>query len=257
MMTQQEQALQLHQLHSQGEPLVLINIWDAGSAKVIQGTGAKAIATGSWSVPAAHGYDDGEKVPFQRVLDNLRRIKDSVDLPVTIDIEGGYGQSPDEVMANVRSIIEYGAVGINIEDQVIGGEGLYSAKDQCRRISAARVAADQANIPLFINARTDIFLQNAPEQHSACLDQALSRAQAYAAAGASGIFVPGLSDAGLIKNLCTNSPVPVNIMVTPNTPDPRQLAELGVSRISYGPLPYQEAMNALKEVSLAALSLEN
>jgi 2-methylisocitrate lyase-like PEP mutase family enzyme len=255
MMTQLEQALQFHQLHAQGEPLVLINIWDAGSAKAIQGTGAKAIATGSWSVAAAHGYDDGEKVPFQRVLDNLRRIKDSVDLPVTIDIEGGYGQSPDEVMANVRSIIEYGAVGINIEDQVIGGEGLYSAKDQCRRIAAARAAADQANIPLFINARTDIFLQNAPEQHSACLDQVLSRAQAYAAAGASGIFVPGLSDAGLIKNLCTNSPVPVNIMVTPNTPDPRQLAELGVSRISYGPLPYQEAMNSLQEMGRAALSL--
>ncbi|OBZ08390.1 phosphonomutase [Bacillus sp. FJAT-27264] len=257
MNIQHEQALQFHQLHTKGDPLVLINIWDAGSAQAVQDIGAKAIATGSWSVATAHGYEDGEALPFPLVLENLKRIKDKVDLPVTIDIEGGYGLSPDDVKVNVGLVIEKGAVGINLEDQRIGEEGLYTTSDQCLRIAAARAAGEQANLPLFINARTDIFFQTAAGQHASCIEQTLSRAHAYAEAGADGIFVPGLSDARLIETLCSHSPLPVNIMVTSHTPALRQLAELGVARISYGPLPYFEAMNALKEVGLAALSLQN
>jgi len=256
MINQFDQARLLQDLHIKGDPLVLINIWDAGSAQVVKGIGAKAIATGSWSVAAAHGCEDGEKLPLDLVLANLKRITDSVALPVTVDIEGGYGQSPAQVKDTILQVIECGAVGINMEDQAVNGVGLYSTEDQCLRIAAARAAAEQLSIPLFINARTDIFLQAEPDRHNSFLvDAAISRSYAYGEAGANGFFVPGLSDARHIETLCRLSPIPVNIMVTPNTP--RQLAELGVARISYGPSPYQQAMDTLTAVGRSVLSMHS
>ncbi|MCG7378163.1 isocitrate lyase/phosphoenolpyruvate mutase family protein [Paenibacillus sp. ACRSA] len=245
--TMRDKAEQFHQYHVKGKPLVLVNVWDAGSAQTIQSTGAAAIATGSWSVAAAHGEQDGEALPFQLVLANLARITKSVDLPVTIDIEGGYGRFASEVKQNVSQIIDHGAVGINIEDQLPAGEGLYTVTEQCLRLSAARAAAEQAGIPLFINARTDLFLQQAPEQHNeVLLNEAITRSQAYAEAGASGLFVPGLQQSQWIKKLCDQSPLPVNVMVTSPEPSPSQLAALGVARISYGPYPYLQVMEHLK-----------
>jgi 2-methylisocitrate lyase-like PEP mutase family enzyme len=166
MISQREQATILNNLHIKGDPLILVNIWDAGSAQAMEAIGTKVIATGSWSVAASHGYDDGEKLPLHLVLANLRRIKDNVKIPVTIDMEGGYGENPSQVKESVLKIIEHGAVGINIEDQIVDGEGLRSTQDQCLRLAATREAADQTAIPLFINARTDIFLQTAPDQHN-------------------------------------------------------------------------------------------
>lgn len=258
MISQLEQAQLLHHLHVKGAPLILINIWDAGSAQAIQSIGAKVIATGSWSVAAAHGYDDGEKLPLDLVIANLEQIRKSVDIPVTIDIEGGYGQSPAHIKETVLKVIEAGVVGINLEDQIIDGEGLYSIEDQCLRIAAAREVADQTSIPLFINARTDIFLQAASDQHNdSHVEAAILRAHAYAEAGASGFFAPGLHEVKHIETLCRLSPLPVNIMVTPNTPTSPQLTELGVARISYGPSPYQQMMDSLKKVGIRALSMES
>ncbi|MEC0123207.1 isocitrate lyase/PEP mutase family protein [Paenibacillus pabuli] len=255
MSTLQEKAASFHQSHMKGKPLVLVNVWDAGSALAIQSAGATAIATGSWSVAAAHGEQDGEAMPFQLVLDNLARITASVDLPVTIDIEGGYGRFASEVKGNVSQVIHHGAVGINIEDQLPAGVGLYSMDEQCLRLSAAREAAEQAGIPLFINARTDIFLQNAPERHNhALLEEALIRSKAYAEAGASGLFVPGLQNQQLIQELCERSLLPVNVMVTSPELSPKQLALLGVARVSYGPYPYLQAMEHLKELGRSILS---
>ncbi|SLK17690.1 MULTISPECIES: isocitrate lyase/PEP mutase family protein [unclassified Paenibacillus] len=255
MSTLQEKALMFHHSHTKGNPLVLINVWDAGSALAIQSAGAAAIATGSWSVAAAHGEQDGEAMPFQLVLDNLARITASVDLPVTIDIEGGYGRLASEVKGNVSQVIHHGAVGINIEDQLPSGAGLYAVEEQCLRLSAAQEAAEQAGIPLFINARTDIFLQNAPERHNhALLEEALIRSKAYAEAGASGLFVPGLQNQQLIQELCERSSLPVNVMVTSHEPSPKQLAGLGVARVSYGPYPYLQAMEYLKELGQSILS---
>src|SRR5688572_25396847 len=165
MIVQGERAHSLNDLHIKGDPLILFNIWDAGSAKALQEIGAKVIATGSRSVAAAHGYDDGEKLPFDLVLANLQRIFESVDLPVTIDLEGGYGQSPMQVQETVTEVIKAGAVGINFEDQIVGGEGLYSIEDQCARIKAIRKAAEHTSIPIFINARTDVFLKSNPADH--------------------------------------------------------------------------------------------
>jgi 2-methylisocitrate lyase-like PEP mutase family enzyme len=241
-------------LHKPGDPLVLFNVWDAGSAKAVAAAGAKAIATGSWSVAAAHGYADGEGLPLEAAIANLARIVAAVDLPVTIDLEAGYGASPDAVGESVTRAIQAGAIGFNLEDQVINGDGLYSIDDQAARIRAARAAADRLSIPAFINARTDVFLKaDAPKHDAVLLDAVLLRAAAYADAGASGLFVPGLVDAGLIGKLCAASPLPVNVMVLPALPPPAQLAKLGVARISHGPGPYRLAMQFLEKAAREAL----
>ena len=249
-MTQINRAGLFKTLHKKGEPLILFNIWDAGSAKILEEIGAKAIATGSWSVAAAHGFQDGEKLPFEAALANLKRIVECVEVPVTIDLEGGYGKEQE----SVAEVIQAGAVGINFEDQIVGGEGLYSIEDQSARIRAIRQTAENLSIPLFINARTDIFLKNSEhtEHH---LNEAARRAASYAESGASGFFAPGLMDSKLIGKLCELSPLPVNIMLFSGVPSPNQLAELGVARISYGPIPYRMAMEALKDAGRKALSM--
>lgn len=253
--TQRAKADLLKSLHIKGDPVIIYNIWDAGSAKVLQECGAKVIATGSWSVAAAHGYEDREKLPLELALANVERIVASVSLPVSMDFEGAYGVSPSDVQANVARVIETGAVGINFEDQIIGRDGLYPIQDQCARIRAIRSAAEVAQIPFFINARTDIFLKIKPADHSDDhLKEALQRASAYAEAGASGFFAPGLRNARYIEKLCEVSPLPVNILMLPDTPSPKELAKLGVARISYGPLPYRQLMESLKAAAKQALT---
>lgn len=253
-MTQIERARLLASLHVKGEPLILFNIWDAGSARAVVEAGAKAIATGSWSVAAAQGCDDGEDVPLDLVLANAKRIVAAVDLPVTIDFEGGYGQTPEAVAENVSKLIETGAVGCNFEDQIVGGDGLYSIDEQCARIQAMRGAAEQTAVPFFINARTDIFLQADPAEHGDHLEEAVHRAQAYARAGASGFFAPGLVQPEQIRKLCELSPVPVNIIVMPDVPSARELAALGVARISHGPGPYRDMIASLKTAARQAFA---
>ena len=249
MTTQRERADIFRDLHVKGNPLILFNIWDAGSAKAIEEAGAKAIATGSWSVAAANGFDDGEKLPFDFALANLVRIVNSVGAPVTVDLEGGYATDISGLKENIKKVIAAGAVGINFEDQIVGGEGLYSIEEQSARIEAIREAAEQAGIPLFINARTDVFLKTYPAKHNESqLDEVIRRAAAYSRAGASGLFAPGLRDAEFIKKLCELTPIPVNIMVLPDTPPPAELAKLGVARISYGPGPYHQMTEAFKRL---------
>lgn len=239
MTTQSEKAQTFADLHSKGNPLILVNIWDAGTAQALQQQGTQAIATSSYAVAKAHGYDDGEQLSFDLVLANLRRIIAVTDLPVTMDIEGGYSREIDGLQANIAQVISAGAVGINVEDQIIGGNGLHTIEEQVERISAIREIADNAYMPLFINARTDVFFQHRPQDHSiAHLEEVIERTAAYAQAGASGIFVPGLKDPDLIEKLCDAVSLPVNIMFTPNTSTPAQLSALGVSRISYGHHPY-------------------
>jgi 2-methylisocitrate lyase-like PEP mutase family enzyme len=251
MSERKARAKRFADLHVRGDPLILFNIWDPGSAKAIAEVGAKAIATGSWSVAAAHGYDDGEQMPFDLVLANVRRIVAAVSLPVTIDLEGGYGITFNEVKQNVSRVIDAGAVGINFEDQVVGGIDLYPIGTQCERIAGARDAGGD----LFINARTDVFLKAKPADHDQRhLDEAIRRASAYTQAGASGFFAPGLRNAAAIDQLCAAVSLPVNIMFLPDAPPPRELADLGVARVSYGPRPYRQMISALKDAGRNALS---
>ena len=245
---QAHKAEQFRALHIPGKPLVLFNIWDAGGTKAVAAGGAKAIATGSWSVANANGFADGERIPLGLVIDSLRRIVSATDLPVTIDLESGYGDAPEIVGKTIGLAIDAGAIGCNLEDSFPANGKLRETVDQAHRIRCARQIADAANISLFINARTDIFLQRPPEQHNETMVvEAMERAHAYGDAGADGLFAPGLADITLIARLAAGSPVPLNIMVDDGTPPLHKLAEHGVARVSHGPRPYLMAMKGLEE----------
>jgi 2-methylisocitrate lyase-like PEP mutase family enzyme len=250
-MQQNQLALRLAALHVKGNPLVVYNAWDAGSARSIAKTGAPAIATSSWAVAAAQGYEDGQSLPLPLVEHIARRIVEAVDVPVTVDFEGGYSDDPAECAANIARLIDAGVVGINFEDGIVSGSGLHPIAAQCARIAAIRAAADALGIRLFINARTDLFFDPALAPMDG-VEQARARAEAYAAAGASGFFVPGLVDARAIAALCDAVELPVNVMMGQGLPDLPALARSGVARVSYGPHSYLTAMEAL---SAAANSL--
>ena len=240
-------------LHVRGNPVIIYNAWDAGSARAVASAGAKAIGTGSWSVAAAHGFDDGEKIPLELVLDNARRIVAAVSLPVTLDFESGYAHGGIALEANIARVIEAGVVGINFEDQVIASGAMVPVEEQADRIRAVRRAADAAGVPLFINARTDVFLKNDVAKHERVVDEAIARGKAYASAGASGLFVPGIRDASQIDRVCGAVSLPVNVLFYPELPSRERLARGGVARISYGPRPYRETMTRLTEAAKAAL----
>lgn len=247
-MKQKEKANIFNDLHVKGDPVILYNIWDAGSALAVEEAGAKALATGSWSVAAAWGYTDGENIPLDILEQVTARIAECSDLPLTIDFESGYDPSFERVAQNVSGIIKAGAIGINFEDQVVGGEGLYSIADQCQRIKAIREMSDKMDIPLFINARTDYFLKAADQsEHQSLMGAVKERADAYAEAGASGFFVPGLMDNDLISDICNYSKLPVNIMMKDGVAHSPELAKLGVARVSHGPFPYLGLMDVLTE----------
>lgn len=244
-MTPSERARVLHALHVRGAPLVLYNIWDAGSARAVAAAGARAVATGSWSVAAAQGYDDGEAIPLDLLVQIASRIADSVDLPLTVDFEGGYATQPEALMVTTTALLRSGAVGVNFEDRIVGGEGLYAPHEQARRIAALRAAGDALELPFFINARTDVFLGAPPEAHAALVESAIARCDAYAQAGANGYFVPGLTAPELIARVCAKCALPVNVMVGAGSPPTAELARLGVARISHGPHPFRRAMAEL------------
>jgi 2-methylisocitrate lyase-like PEP mutase family enzyme len=252
-MNQSEKAARFAAFHIKGAPLLLYNAWDAGSAKCVLEAGAKAIATSSWAVAEAQGYRDGEVIPVGLVEQIVARIASTIDLPVTVDFEGGYSDDDSVLAENVSRLLELGIVGINFEDRVVKDVGLYAVDRQAHRIAAIRAAADKKGIDLFINARTDLFLGQAGDPAKSVGD-ALVRAKAYADAGASGLFVPGLQDDALIGRICDGAALPINVMVMDGVPSNERLANLGVARISYGPVPYISAMNALKEDALKVLS---
>ena len=243
-------AEKLRSLHVRGNPLVLFNIWDPGSAKAVADGGAAALATGSWSVAAAHGVEDGEKMPLKRVLDNALRIVGATELPVSLDIESGYGATSEVVADTLARVVATGVVGCNLEDRLPSDGSMRPRSIQLGRIAAARAAADTAVRGFFLNARTDVFLQAPPETHDAAMARdAVERAKAYAQVGGDGIFVPGVVDERLIETICCASPLPVNVMITDASPSVSRLAGLGVARVSYGPSPFILAMSALREAA--------
>lgn len=254
MFNQSARAYEFHRLHVPGDPLVIFNAWDAGSARAVAAAGARAIGTGSWSVAAAHGFPDGEKLPLELAIANLERIVRAVDLPVSIDLEAGYGARPEDVDRSVTCAVRAGAVGINLEDGMTDETGIYGIDDQVARIRAARAAADRLSVPLFINARTDFFLQARPEAHDAGIVlEVKQRAAAYAQAGASGFFVPGIFQPEQIRDVCAATTLPVNVMMMASLPPHAVLAQLGVARISYGPGPYREAMKFIEQAARIAI----
>jgi 2-methylisocitrate lyase-like PEP mutase family enzyme len=237
-------------LHVPGDPVVLYNIWDVGSALAVVGAGAKALATGSHPVADANGWPDGQQVPMDFAFANAKRIVDAVEVPLTVDFEGAYSAAPEEGGENVRRLAETGAVGCNFEDQVIGGEGLHPLDLQVKRIAAIRKAVGDR---FFINARTDLFLKT-QTYDDALVDQVIERGRAFADAGASGFFVPRISDPRHIERVVKEVPLPLNAIAFPGAPDKKVWADAGVARISHGPFPHRALMAKLTEMARAALN---
>jgi 2-methylisocitrate lyase-like PEP mutase family enzyme len=239
-------------LHVAGDPLVLFNAWDAGSAAAVAKSGAKAIATGSASVAMANGFGDGQEVPLELALANAARIAAAVDLPVTVDFEGGYADDSDGLTANGRRLAATGAIGCNFEDQVVGSDRLHAIADQVARIAALRTAV---GTDFFINLRTDLFLKAKPEAHdSALADQAIERGRAYAAAGANGYFIPGLANLSLVERITQAVDLPINAMNLPSGPSRAEWASAGIARVSHGPFPYMAMQEWLTGQAKAALA---
>lgn len=247
-MNRTEKATRFAALHAKGAPFLLYNAWDAGSAKSILSAGAQAIATSSWAVAEAQGYRDGEAIPIELAEQIITRIVDTIDAPVTADFEGGYSEDDNDLAKNASRFIDRGVVGVNFEDRVVQGAGLYDIDRQARRIAVLREAAKRKDVDLFINARTDLFLGQGGDPAKS-IGEALNRAEAYAAAGASGFFIPGLRDDALIGRICDGVGLPVNVMIMEGVPPAGRLAELGVSRISYGAIPYIRAMDNLRQAA--------
>ena len=238
-------------LHVAGDPLVLFNIWDPGSAVAVAKSGAEAVATGSASVSMATGVGDGQEVPLELALANAERIAKAVGLPVTVDFEGGYATDPEGLRANGKRLAATGAIGCNFEDQIVGTDRLYGVGDQAARIAALRSGVGDF---FFINARTDLFLKAPAAAHDAALaDQAIERGKAYADAGINGYFIPGLADLALVEKICGSVGVPVNAMHLPNGPTRAQWASAGIARVSHGPFPYMDLMTKFEEMASEAL----
>ena len=237
-------------LHVPGDPVILYNIWDAGSALAVAAAGARALATGSHPVADANGWADGQQVPLDFALANAVRIMGAVDIPLTVDFEGAYSTDPEQGGANVARLKATGAVGCNFEDQVIGGEGLHPLDLQMKRIAAIRRAVGG---DFYINARTDLFLKT-QTYDDALVGQVVERGKAFADAGASGFFVPRLADPGQIERIVRDVPLPLNVIAFPGAPDKKSWADAGVARISHGPFPHRALMAKLTEMVREAIA---
>jgi len=216
-----------HSLHRQKDILILPNAWDAGSAKVIEDAGAKAIATSSAGVAWALGYPDGDTLPPKMLADLAANITDVIRIPLSVDFEAAYTKNPAKVAENLKPIIDAGAVGINIED----GEG--TPELLAKKIEKARNTAESVGVNLFINARTDVYLQEIGSPESR-VGETIDRAARYRDAGADGIFVPGLCETSAIKAIVSEVKIPVNVMAYPGLPSAKELKKLGVHRLSSG-----------------------
>lgn len=216
-----------HALHQGTEFLILANAWDAGSARLIESLGAKAIATTSAGVAWAHGYPDGDALPLERLLSTVSAITRVIRVPLTVDFEGGYSNDAAQVGEAAGRIIEAGAVGINLED------GSNPPAALCEKIARVRQVSTRLGVRLFINARTDVYLRGlVPEPLRQ--QETLARAEQYRAAGADGLFVPGLVDAAGLQSITAGTVLPVNAMAHPGLPNAQELRRVGVRRLSSG-----------------------
>ncbi|MGK5544091.1 isocitrate lyase/PEP mutase family protein [Streptomyces sp. URMC 127] len=231
--SQRDKALAFRLAHDAAAPLVLVNVWDVASARVAVAAGAPAVATTSAGISWSRGRADGDGMPRAIALDAIACMVRAVGVPVSADIESGYGAGPAEVADTVAAVIAAGAVGVNIEDGVEGSASLRPVSEQVERIAAARAAADATGVPLYINARTDAYWLSVGEP-AGRLEESLARAEAYLAAGADGVFVPRVRDAGTIAALTSAIPAPVNVLAGPGGLGVRELSRLGVARVSLG-----------------------
>ncbi len=246
---QRERARLFRSLHESDQLLVLPNAWDVISARVFEDSGFAAVGTTSFGIARAHGLRDGENAARACSLEMTRRMAAALSVPLSADVEAGYGETPEAVERTGREFIEAGVIGFNIEDgQPSPAAPLLEIPRQRERIAALRQAARVTGVPVFINARTDVFwLQVGPE--ASRLDVARQRAEAYLDAGADGIFLPGLSDAKAIGEAVRAIGAPLNVLAGPRTPPAPALRELGVRRLSLGSGPIRATLGMLQAIA--------
>ena len=236
-------------LHSGKPILVLPNVWDVASARIVEQAGFPAIATSSAGVAFALGYPDGEVISRDEMAAAVARITAHVAVPVTADMESGYGRRPEDAAATVRAAIAAGAVGMNFEDSPgERGEPLLPETQQVERVRAARQAADASGVPFVLNTRTDVFLEQVGEP-AARVEHAVRRLNAYRAAGADCLFAPGVSDADTIATLVRQVKGPLNVLASAASPPVPELERLGVARVSLGSGPMRAGLTALKRLT--------
>jgi len=245
---QKKKAEALRALHLGHEPLLLPNVWDIASARIIEESGFPALATTSAGIAFAQGFPDGQVISAQRMLGAVAQIASAVHVPVTADVEAGYGDRPEDAAQTARGVMEAGAVGMNLEDARGDAEHpLVELELQLEKIRAIRQTAQQWGIPLVLNARSDVYLLQVGEPAKR-YDETVRRLRAFRDAGADCAFVPGVRDAETIRRLVADLACPVNILAGPGSPPVAELAALGVKRISLGSGPMRATMGLLRRL---------
>jgi len=236
-------------LHTGEGALLLPNVWDIASARIVEDSGFPAIATTSAGIAFAQGFPDGQRIPARQMIAAIARIAAAVKVPVTADVEAGYGSKPENAGRTARDVIEAGAVGMNFEDATgDAGHPLTDLSLQLERIRAIREAAADLALPLVLNARTDVYLLQVGEPAKR-YDEAVRRLAAFRDAGADCVFVPGLWDSDTIRRIVTDLNCPVNILGVPGSPSVSELVQMGVKRISLGSGPMRAALGLLRRVA--------
>jgi 2-methylisocitrate lyase-like PEP mutase family enzyme len=251
---QQKKAEVFRAMHVGEAPVLLANVWDVASARIVEDTGLAAIATTSAGIAFALGYPDGQKISAEEMFAAIRRIVDSVNVPVTADVEAGYGQRPEDVGQTAANVIAAGAIGMNFEDAT--GDPSHPLTDlplQLERIHTIREAAAKLAVPLVLNARTDVYLLQVG-QPGKRYDEVVRRLAAYRDSGADCVFAPGVRDAETIMRLVADMKCPVNILAVPGSPSVSELTQLGVKRISLGSGPMRSAIGQLRRVAMELLT---
>ncbi|HEY7088770.1 MAG TPA: isocitrate lyase/phosphoenolpyruvate mutase family protein [Tepidisphaeraceae bacterium] len=249
MRSQKEKANDLLRLHSGGEMLVLPNVWDPLGARVLEAKGYPAVATASAAVSASLGFADGEIIRRSTMIDLIGRIARSVDVPVTADMEEGFGSSISELKETIDQVLESGVVGVNLQDSLDSAEHrLRPIDEQCQRLAAAREVANARNVHLVINARVDSFLSSSFPDKTKALQEAATRAKAYTAAGADCIYPIGPGDEPTVRALRDKIQSPINIIASPTAAPLSVLRKIGVNRVSFGPFVFRTCLAKFVEI---------
>lgn len=246
-------AKRFQQLHRGPKILVVINSWDAASARVFEEAGAQAVGTGSAGIAFSHGYPDNERIPREVIINATREIVNAVDVPVTADILTGLGNTIDEVVATVKEVIAMGAVGINVEDGTDEGPRLFEIDRQVEKLAAIAKAVKASGIPIVVNARTDSYWLKIGDDTTR-LRTSIERANRYREAGADCLFVPAVTDKVTIKTLVKEIKGPINLLTVPGCPTIPELEQLGVRRVSEGSGPMRASMGLARRIAKELLS---